>query len=369
MGLFNKLKNVLFEETEIEEPEIEETVEKKLDEKIEKATMNLPRIDRKKKEEKKIDNEYSFEDEPDSELFKIEKTFDFPAFDEEEFEDFIPRKKEVEKKVEEKKEERKEKEIRRNRIEQPKKVKSEYSSTRIIRTTREEPLKKAFHPSPVISPVYGILDKNYKKEDILTRDEKLEKESVKLDVDSVRKKAFGALEEDLVHNNVEEEPIIKFYEDIDNVVESDALDEIEENIEDTLLESANIEEIDVTKEMELPTENLEDETDIEESLEIDDTDDIEDEVEKELEIEETEEETYEDEEQDEIDELFEDTEDKIEIEEEEKEVKPKRRKRKEQTAEEIIDEKIEEEITEESAPDEDDLFELIDSMYENKEDE
>ncbi|MBE6161787.1 MAG: hypothetical protein E7158_06180 [Firmicutes bacterium] len=369
MGLFNKLKNVLFEETEIEEPEIEEVNEQKLDEKIEKATMNLPKIDRRKKEEKKITNEYNYDDEPDSELFKIEKTFDFPAFDEDEFDDFIPRKKEVEKskKIDEKEEERREKELRRSRIEQPKKTKSEYSSTRIIRTTREEPMKKNFHPSPVISPVYGILDKNYKKEDVLTRDEKLERESVKLDVDSVRKKAFGALEEDLVHSSDKEEPIIKFYEDIDDVVSSDALDEIEDNIEDTLLGSANIEEIDVTKEMELPTENIE-ETLKDNDGDTEDLKDIEDavdEIEEELEIDENED-TYEDDEQDEIDELFEETEDKIEIEEE---VKTKRRKRKEQTAEEIIDEKIEEELSEEDTKDEDDLFELIDSMYENKEDE
>lgn len=32
----------------------------------------------------------------------------------------------------------------------------------------EEP-KKVFKPSPIISPVYGVLDKNYHKEDIVTK--------------------------------------------------------------------------------------------------------------------------------------------------------------------------------------------------------
>lgn len=362
MGLFNKLKNVLFEETEIDEIENEEVVEPKLEEKIEKATMNLPKIDRsnKKKEEKKKEIDYNFDDELDNDLFKIDKTFDFPAFDEDEFDDFIPKKKEEPKqKREERVYHREEKEYREsNRREEPiKKVKNEYSSTRIIKPTNIESKKKVFKPSPVISPVYGILDKNYKKEDVLTRDEIKEKESVKLDVDSVRKKAFGALEEDLANSNVKDEPIIEFYDDIEETIDNSNLDEIEENIADKILEETVDEEIDVTKEMELPTEEKEiinDDELFEEEQEVEITDDKGDN------------EYYEDEELDEIDELFEDTEDEIVVEE-----TPKRRKKKEKTAMEVIDEQLEEKIEEEEkdAPDEDDLFELIDSMYENKEEE
>ena len=74
MGLFNKLKNILFEEEVVEIP-VEEPKKK-----IEQA----PKIEKKpvkmtfeSKEEESIVS--------DRELFKAEKTFDFPAFDDQEF--------------------------------------------------------------------------------------------------------------------------------------------------------------------------------------------------------------------------------------------------------------------------------------------
>lgn len=59
---------------------------------------------------------------------------------------------------------------------------------------REE---KKFIPTPVISPVYGVLDKNYHKEDIINKDDKTFKNSEELTIDDLRDKAFGSLEEDL----------------------------------------------------------------------------------------------------------------------------------------------------------------------------
>lgn len=58
-----------------------------------------------------------------------------------------------------------------------------------------KPENKQFKPTPIISPIYGVLDKNYNKEDITT------KQSVKQapanNLDEVRKRAFGTLEDDL----------------------------------------------------------------------------------------------------------------------------------------------------------------------------
>ena len=77
--------------------------------------------------------------------------------------------------------------------------------------------KKPFKPSPVISPVYGILDKNYKKDEIVDKKDGMKREKIvkpivhkdndnvevdvyeekaiaAVDIDSVRKKAFGGLE-------------------------------------------------------------------------------------------------------------------------------------------------------------------------------
>ena len=63
--------------------------------------------------------------------------------------------------------------------------------------------KSYFRPSPIISPIYGILDKNYKKEDVVQkRDVKLSNsfERDKVSIDDVRKKAYGSISDDLADN-------------------------------------------------------------------------------------------------------------------------------------------------------------------------
>ena len=52
-----------------------------------------------------------------------------------------------------------------------------------------------FRPSPIISPIYGILDKNYKKEEIVSREEKMSG-LVDSSIDNVRKKAYGEPKEE-----------------------------------------------------------------------------------------------------------------------------------------------------------------------------
>lgn len=59
--------------------------------------------------------------------------------------------------------------------------------------------KKIFKATPIISPIYGILDKNYRREDVTPKKTNL---SLMYDldditVDDVRKKAFGTLEDEL----------------------------------------------------------------------------------------------------------------------------------------------------------------------------
>ena len=58
--------------------------------------------------------------------------------------------------------------------------------------------KKAFKPTPIISPVYGILDKNYHKEDIVSRND-LKQNALETEpsIDSIRNKAYGTLEDEL----------------------------------------------------------------------------------------------------------------------------------------------------------------------------
>ena len=89
--------------------------------------------------------------------------------------------------------------------------------------------KKYFQPTPIISPVYGILDKNYHKEDITSKRKSAnEIQRVrKVDIDDVRKKAFGTLVDDLestlTNFTINDEPEI----DLDD----DMFDELDFNLD------------------------------------------------------------------------------------------------------------------------------------------
>ena len=62
----------------------------------------------------------------------------------------------------------------------------------------EEKETKGFKPSPIISPIYGILDKNYRKEEVVTKKEtRITAGRTNFDLDTVRNKAFGADDEEI----------------------------------------------------------------------------------------------------------------------------------------------------------------------------
>ena len=235
MGLFNKLKNVLFEEEEIEIPVKEPEVKKEV--KVEAKP-----LERKKTFEEDDNFEVPVKDQ---ELFKAEKTFDFPVFDDEEFDEM--KKFDFEEKKEEPK---KTMGINLFDYEKPK-IKREAPRTRtpeikgrIYDTKRDDISNRKFKPSLVISPVYGVLDKNYKKEDIVIKKE--EKKAIELD--DVRKKAFGTLEESLLE---EKESKVKFDSDEhmdkllenaitdtipvpDDIIEEEPAKEVKEEIRETV---------------------------------------------------------------------------------------------------------------------------------------
>ena len=80
-------------------------------------------------------------------------------------------------------------------LEKPKEVvKSSYLKEKPF-IKKEE--KKIFKPTPIISPVYGVLDKNYHKEDITSKRQVSLSDTASLSIDDVRKKAYGTLEDDL----------------------------------------------------------------------------------------------------------------------------------------------------------------------------
>lgn len=209
MSFFDKLKNVLFED---EEEVSEETSPK------EEVKTDEVRFSSKPKETKAL--------EPPKEEAK--ETTVFQSFDEEEFDRIAAINKnrllERDRKAREEKErQEKEQEISRKeainssrenyrRYEELRYGKSstkdttEYHKTSDVQqniynkplASKEEP--KKFRPSPVISPVYGVLGENYKKEDILPRASSEGTLPKIMDVDNVRKKAFGILEQNMDTN-------------------------------------------------------------------------------------------------------------------------------------------------------------------------
>lgn len=94
--------------------------------------------------------------------------------------------------------------------------------------TYEKEKKTVFKPSPIISPIYGILDKNYKKEEIVPKREVHLSSYTRehMTVDDVRRKAYGNLADDIAadingddsSSDVKEEKESVFNDESDNLL-------------------------------------------------------------------------------------------------------------------------------------------------------
>ena len=216
MSFLEKVKNMFTEE--VEEDEI----------KVEKIKHHSKKAD-KVKDEDFDDNEKVDIEENSDKNFNIskevveEKKSKPVFFNDDDFDDIEKKEKE---KTEEKirlKNERYEKELReRERIEllkreelRRKKIEEEielssysnkkenlgYENGSEIQKNepKKEKEKKVFKPTPIISPIYGVLDKNYHKEDIVSKEEVRARKEVNVEspIDLVRNKAYGTLEDEL----------------------------------------------------------------------------------------------------------------------------------------------------------------------------
>ncbi len=175
MGLFDKVKSLFTEEVEEEE---EQPIKKEVI-KVEIPSPNEKKEEVKKESEEPIsksidENDNFFND--DKEEFSIRTDNNFPFFDDEEFSSFDKKSK--------KREERK-----KNTYKETYKEKKE-----VYNPIKEE--KRVFKPSPIISPVYGILDKNYQREEIKSKSVN-HYNSKEATVDEIRNKAYGTLEDDI----------------------------------------------------------------------------------------------------------------------------------------------------------------------------
>ena len=271
MGLFGKIKNIFYDE-EIVEVEVPSREEIKQDEKPRIEEVRLPKreVTRPREEEtqKPVSPVYT-----EREQFKTEPTFKFPVIDEEEpvrtrtrpnildLERTTPPKRDVQVPTKP--------EVRPERSYSERNYNDKSYSERSTAHTNDKSTTKTFRPSPVISPVYGVLDKNYKKEEIIERQQHtIRHNPSEMNYDSVRRKAYGTLEDELestlskissrkdeVMQTIEEvekldtESNSKSIEDLLNEIEGNrdmSIGEIEEKIKDRIEEEETNSPLDKT---------------------------------------------------------------------------------------------------------------------------
>ena len=242
MGLLNKIKGILFEEVEEDEvvstPKSEEKKpiaekiepQRKVEEPVEKS---VPKVTAPVKETKT-------ENLNERDLFKSDNISPFFDFDEEEFSNMSRVQKPKTTNVME--------------YERKKRVEKRYDMGNFSKIERTEVVeKKKFKPSPIISPVYGILNEDYKPEDIKSKTDNVV--NTGLDFNSVRKKAFG--EETLG------EPEATYYEESVTVKVKENEEEKQQKVKtiDELLEDTSDVTIDVDEKNSVEDKNDKEATD------------------------------------------------------------------------------------------------------------
>lgn len=259
MGVFRKLKDIFYDEEIIEEEEKEE--KKPIIREVKKEPVQRPTVEVKKEEPRRQDMEIHRYEEPvrpkpepkveevtERELYQSKQTFKFPILEDDDL-DLEPKR------------------VTRTRRSSTNVMEVERRNKEIKKKEEPKiaPKPKAFKPSPVISPVYGILDKDFDKEEIMNKNRELERSnrtSSEIDYDTVRRKAYGSLEDDISNslNKKEADRVLKNVNEIEeelekvkskNSIES-LLESIEENTNLTVGDLEKASEVeDITREISL----------------------------------------------------------------------------------------------------------------------
>ena len=251
MGLMSKLKDLFIDVEDVEVEEEEEQVIEKAPAKVSKKEKKVEEVilpqrefinDKENKEEEvkfrlpkvmmeSIENEKREEEE----ALKLNENIK-PKNNDDDYREMVPRNRSVnhnynfdidfEKMSSNQNVLAMEKEQIIKEKEKPKKVAELYADPKkeSIKAKKEE--KKIFAPSPVISPVYGILDKNYKTDELLSKSEssyEMQRHSKKIDFESVRRKAFGNLTDDIKNNLCEDCELFKEVKRLEKLNEEELL--------------------------------------------------------------------------------------------------------------------------------------------------
>ncbi len=206
MGLVDKLRNIFTEE--VEEEEEEPVRVEQIKKEVRSVPIESPSVEKvttSREEMKKMV-------EPEVPVIEEKEKPKAPVFfTDRDFEDLETPKKSREQ-LKQERQERVERE--EPKVEAPKPYSGNYNNTTIIQKE-----KQVFKPTPIISPVYGVLDKNYHKEDIVEKQDSPRYSSVDgLSVDSIRNKAYGTLEDDLEDTMVRT-PIVEKEEEEEDLFE------------------------------------------------------------------------------------------------------------------------------------------------------
>jgi len=231
MGLFDKIKDLFTDEEELDEEEKDSTVkikEIKKDEHLKKEVVKEPeesklptfmreKIEEEEKEKFKIEeqleslkseskvssrvnariNNNVYTEDTVEIPSRIEEKNKFPVeFDDE---DFVPSRS---KKNTSNNDFNDNVEVRVNEVKHEEVIKKEKKVADLYKDKPSDKVEHKFKATPIISPIYGILDKNYSKDQIKEADEnsyELKRNSVSrgVDFESVRKKAYGSLTDDI----------------------------------------------------------------------------------------------------------------------------------------------------------------------------
>lgn len=239
MGLLDKMKNLFTEE--VDEPVKKEKKSKK-DESIKKEILKEEKTVEIAPARKETADFYEKEIEEIQEIKqeeKPEKAISSLYFDDEDFLD-LPKKEEP-------------KEVKRSSFTRD--IYSEINKENPKFDKKFETKKtenKKFKPSPIISPVYGILDKNYKKDEIPAKVTVNPYKSDKITVDDVRNKAFGTLEDELentltssivINNEVVEDSGINIFDELETREEKNKTNNISDELEKQKQQIEEINEI------------------------------------------------------------------------------------------------------------------------------
>lgn len=255
MGFLEKVKDFFYDEEEIDVEVPIRKKEKTKKEKIEKEEtnkFNIYDIEKETTKEKEIIHKPKVkkvqeQEISERELFRAERTFNFPM-DIDETREFKREETPI---------------ARQERVEEREPVRKPTTPPRYNNystyTSTFSPYKKdvkKFKPTPVISPIYGVLNENYKKEDIVdTGKTRTMMESAPTEFDKVRQKAYKELDDELekTFNETPKDIFFNMDEDEKEQEETKPIDDIKEEYEEepykkdeVIITYGEVEEDDIT---------------------------------------------------------------------------------------------------------------------------